>query len=94
MPDSEEVQDICFIYIWVVEARGVNEDYATGRVVGVSNSEILNLGCASIQVMANGHYNSPNSSVNELSRELSQRSRRGIKVLTVLFPAPIGPITL
>lgn len=82
------------IYICIIEPNSINEDYATSRVVGVRNNDMFILARAWLQVVANRHYSLPNRIVDELSPRLSRWTSLRAKGLTVLFPTPVGPMTL
>ena len=53
---------------------------------------------ARFQIVADGHYRSSNSFVDELLRRTESiqitKIQKNKKELTVLFPMPVGPITL
>src|ERR1700733_3689944 len=77
-PDNNKLQDPHIIHIWIIEARHVNENYTAGRIVWMGNNNMLGTrGHGRSKAMANGHYEFPNSSVNELSSGLSGRNHQG-----------------
>ena len=92
-PISYHAQDVHIWFICIVKARRVNKDNRVA-VAGMEYSDRSNICRARPQTMANGLAGLTSSIVDEL-RESSRDQRQWIKNdRTVLFPDPVGPITL
>jgi hypothetical protein len=92
-PISDHAQDVYIWFICIVKARRVNKDNRVA-VAGMGYSDRSNICCERSQTMADGLAGLAGSIVDKL-RESSRDQRQWIKNdRTVLFPDPVGPITL
>ena|ERR1700735_624134 len=70
-PVNNTAQDLLVPNPCIIEARGVDEDYATGRVATIGNDNVLDHCRARLQFMANRCYSSPCSGIDELPSRMS-----------------------
>lgn len=93
-PYRDHTQDFRVRLECIIKSRGVNED---DRIAGsrMCNSDGPNFCCARLPTMTDGIAGLASSIFDELVKVVKKLKTIGIKkFLTVLLPAPVGPITL
>ena len=95
-PISNHLENIGFSFFCVVESWGIDKNNITGDSIRERKPDGANVTCTWFQTMSDSYVGIFRDCIDELDRWWVRDTRLtyNVKVRTVLFPEPLGPITL